>query len=103
MMRALVYERMSSCVGARLATIFPLSNPNTTTSEVERMTEPNRLRDDPLWFKDAVFYEVYVRGFYDSNGDGVGDFRGLVEKLDYLAWLGVDCLWLLPVYPSPLR
>jgi maltose alpha-D-glucosyltransferase/alpha-amylase len=61
------------------------------------------LRDDPLWFKDAIFYEVYVRGFYDSNGDGIGDFRGLTEKLDYLQWLGVDCIWLLPVYASPLR
>ena len=67
------------------------------------MAESGRLRDDPLWFKDAVFYEVYVRGFYDSDGDGVGDFRGLTEKLDYLEWLGVDCLWLLPMYESPLR
>ncbi|HKG12187.1 MAG TPA: maltose alpha-D-glucosyltransferase [Pyrinomonadaceae bacterium] len=67
------------------------------------MAERGRLRDDPLWFKDAVFYEVYVRGFYDSDGDGVGDFRGLTEKLDYLEWLGVDCLWLLPMYESPLR
>ncbi len=67
------------------------------------MAEKGRLRDDPLWFKDAVFYEVYVRGFYDSDGDGVGDFRGLTEKLDYLEWLGVDCLWLLPMYESPLR
>jgi maltose alpha-D-glucosyltransferase/alpha-amylase len=67
------------------------------------MAERGRLRDDPLWFKDAVFYEVYVRGFYDSNGDGVGDFRGLTEKLDYIEWLGVDCLWLLPMYESPLR
>jgi len=67
------------------------------------MAEGGRLRDDPLWFKDAVFYEVYVRGFYDSDGDGVGDFRGLTEKLDYLEWLGVDCLWLLPMYESPLR
>ncbi|HYO63437.1 MAG TPA: maltose alpha-D-glucosyltransferase [Pyrinomonadaceae bacterium] len=67
------------------------------------MTELNKLRDDPLWFKDAVFYEIYVRGFYDSNADGIGDFRGLTEKLDYVQWLGVDCLWLLPMYPSPLR
>ena len=67
------------------------------------MAETGKLRDDPLWFKDAVFYEVYVRGFYDSNGDGVGDFRGLTEKLDYLEWLGVDCLWLLPMYASPLK
>ncbi|HZT59923.1 MAG TPA: maltose alpha-D-glucosyltransferase [Pyrinomonadaceae bacterium] len=67
------------------------------------MAETGKLSDDPLWFKDAVFYEVYVRGFYDSSGDGVGDFRGLTEKLDYLQWLGVDCLWLLPMYASPLR
>ena len=65
--------------------------------------DANRLRDDPLWYKDAVIYEVYVRGFYDSNADGIGDFRGLTTKLDYLAWLGVDCLWLLPMYQSPLR
>jgi maltose alpha-D-glucosyltransferase / alpha-amylase len=67
------------------------------------MAEGGQLRDDPLWFKDAVFYEIYVRGFYDSNGDGIGDFRGLTEKLDYLQWLGVDCLWLLPMYESPLK
>ncbi len=58
---------------------------------------------DPLWFKRAVFYEVLVRGFSDSNGDGTGDMRGLTDKLDYLQWLGVDCLWLPPFYPSPLR
>lgn len=55
------------------------------------------------WYKDAIFYEIYVRGFHDSDGDGVGDFRGLMAKLDYLEWLGVDCLWLLPFYDSPLR
>ncbi len=58
---------------------------------------------DPLWFKRAVFYEVLIRGFADSNGDGTGDIRGLTEKLDYLQWLGVDCVWLLPIYQSPLR
>ena len=58
---------------------------------------------DPLWFKHAVFYEIHIRGFYDANGDGSGDFRGLIEKLDYLSWLGIDCIWLLPMYPSPLR
>src|SRR5207244_1980558 len=58
---------------------------------------------DPLWFKRAVFYEVHIRAFFDANGDGSGDFRGLIEKLDYLQWLGVDCVWLLPLYPSPLR
>ncbi len=61
------------------------------------------LSQDPLWYKDAVFYEIHVKAFYDQNDDGVGDFRGLAEKLDYLEWLGVDCLWLLPFYPSPLR
>src|SRR5581483_350536 len=58
---------------------------------------------DPLWFKSAVFYEINVRGFSDGNDDGIGDFLGLAEKLDYLKWLGVDCIWLLPMYPSPLR
>ncbi|HZB97147.1 MAG TPA: maltose alpha-D-glucosyltransferase [Candidatus Sulfotelmatobacter sp.] len=58
---------------------------------------------DPLWFKRAVFYELAVRGFADSNDDGIGDFRGLISKLDYLTWLGVDCLWLLPFNKSPLR
>ncbi len=58
---------------------------------------------DPLWFKDAVFYELHVKAFHDGNGDGIGDFRGLIEKLDYLEWLGVTCLWLLPFFPSPLR
>ncbi len=58
---------------------------------------------DPLWFKHAVFYEVHIRGFFDGNDDGSGDLRGLTEKLDYLQWLGVDCIWLLPMYPSPLR
>ncbi|MGI8879262.1 MAG: maltose alpha-D-glucosyltransferase [Jatrophihabitans sp.] len=58
---------------------------------------------DPEWFKRAVFYEVLVRGFKDSNGDGTGDLAGLTDKLDYLEWLGVDCLWLPPFFPSPLR
>ena len=58
---------------------------------------------DPLWFKRAVFYEVLVRGFADSNDDGVGDFQGLIQRLEYLRWLGVDCLWLLPFNDSPLR
>ncbi len=59
--------------------------------------------DDQLWFKDAVIYEVHVRAFYDSNNDGIGDFPGLVQKLDYLCDLGINTIWLLPFYPSPLR
>jgi len=58
---------------------------------------------DPLWYKDAVFYELYLRAFADGNGDGIGDFEGLATRLDYLQELGVTCLWLLPMYPSPLR
>ncbi len=58
---------------------------------------------DPDWFKRAVFYEVLVRSFQDSNGDGVGDLKGITAKLDYLQWLGVDCLWLPPFFKSPLR
>ncbi|HTI36220.1 MAG TPA: maltose alpha-D-glucosyltransferase [Vicinamibacterales bacterium] len=58
---------------------------------------------DPLWYKDAVIYEAHVRAFFDSNNDGIGDFPGLTSKLDYLQSLGVNALWLLPFYPSPLR
>src|SRR5438132_13497031 len=61
------------------------------------------LTDDPLWYKDAIIYEVHVRAFHDSVGDGVGDFRGLTQKLDYLEDLGVTAVWLLPFYPSPLK
>ena len=57
----------------------------------------------PHWYKEAVFYEVTVRAFVDSNGDGIGDLPGLITRLDYLQNLGVDALWLLPIMPSPLR
>ena len=58
---------------------------------------------DPLWYKDAVFYELHVKAYCDSNGDGIGDFPGLLTRLDHLKSLGVDCVWLLPMYPSPFR
>lgn len=58
---------------------------------------------NPLWYKDAVIYEVHIRSFYDSNGDGIGDLRGLIDRLPYLEELGVTAIWLLPFYPSPLR
>jgi maltose alpha-D-glucosyltransferase/alpha-amylase len=61
------------------------------------------LPQDTLWYKDAIIYQVHVRTFRDSNGDGIGDFRGLAEKLDYLRELGVNALWLMPFFPSPLR
>src|SRR5215831_18367154 len=59
--------------------------------------------EDFHWYKHAVIYELHVRAFFDSNGDGIGDFKGLIAKLDYLHDLGVTALWLLPFYPSPLR
>ncbi|MBA2519090.1 MAG: maltose alpha-D-glucosyltransferase [Chloroflexia bacterium] len=58
---------------------------------------------DDLWYKDAIFYEAPVKSFFDANNDGIGDFRGMTEKLDYIRDLGVDCIWLLPMYPSPQR
>ncbi|ARV59551.1 maltose alpha-D-glucosyltransferase [Nostocales cyanobacterium HT-58-2] len=61
------------------------------------------LKNDPLWFKNAIIYEAPVRAFADSNGDGIGDFRGLTEKIDYLQDLGVTVVWLLPFFPSPLK
>ena len=59
--------------------------------------------EDPLWYKDAVIYQLHLKSFYDGNGDGVGDFRGLMDKLDYIAELGVTAIWMLPFYPSPRR
>ncbi|HEY1961316.1 MAG TPA: maltose alpha-D-glucosyltransferase [Rhizomicrobium sp.] len=61
------------------------------------------LKRNPLWYKDAVIYQVHIKSFYDSNDDGVGDFPGLIERLDYIAELGVNVIWLLPFYPSPRR
>jgi maltose alpha-D-glucosyltransferase/alpha-amylase len=61
------------------------------------------MSDESLWYKNAVIYEVHVRGFYDSDADGIGDFQGLINKLDYLEDLGINTIWLLPFYPSPLK
>ncbi|HEY1275548.1 MAG TPA: maltose alpha-D-glucosyltransferase [Thermoleophilaceae bacterium] len=73
-------------------------------ADTERRPQPEHwFESQPLWFKTAVFYEIHIRGFFDGDGDGSGDFRGLTEKLDYLQWLGIDCIWLLPMYDSPLR
>lgn len=58
---------------------------------------------DPLWFKDAIIYELHVKAFEDANNDGIGDFQGLLSKLDYLQELGITCIWLLPFFASPLR
>ena len=88
-------------------TSYPSESEPTDTGYrgVQTLAGPNSARhtmpDDPEWYKRAVFYEVLVRTFFDSNGDGTGDIKGLIEKLDYLAWLGVDCLWIPPFYDSP--
>ena len=79
-----------------------VSGERTQKRPPSAQAEP-RLNDDPEWYKDALIYELHVRAFADSNGDGIGDFGGLLQKLDYLADLGVTALWLLPFYPSPLR
>jgi maltose alpha-D-glucosyltransferase/alpha-amylase len=71
--------------------------------QAEDFRSAKQAPSNPEWFKGAVFYEVLVRAFSDSNGDGTGDLRGLASRLDYLEWLGVDCLWLPPFYASPLR
>ena len=65
--------------------------------------KPAAFIKDPLWYKDAVIYQVHLKSFFDSNNDGVGDFQGLIEKIDYIADLGVNTIWLLPFYPSPRR
>ncbi|HYN65077.1 MAG TPA: maltose alpha-D-glucosyltransferase [Candidatus Limnocylindrales bacterium] len=77
-----------------------------TTSDAPRRVElgaPQLLRDDPLWYKDAIIYQLHVKAYQDSSGDGLGDFVGLTSRLDYIASLGVTAIWLLPFYPSPLR
>ena len=80
--------------------------PNPLTAQI---AEPDTSKpsisftDDPLWYKDAVIYQLHVKSFFDANNDGVGDFAGLIDKLDYIAQLGVNTIWLLPFYPSPRR
>ncbi|EJN40096.1 trehalose synthase [Pseudomonas sp. GM84] len=68
-----------------------------------KRSRPAAFIDDPLWYKDAVIYQLHVKSFFDANNDGIGDFAGLISKLDYIAALGVNTLWLLPFYPSPRR
>ena len=67
------------------------------------MIRPIQESDQATWYKDAIIYELHIKAFFDSNGDGIGDFEGLLQKLDYLEDLGVTAIWLLPFYPSPLK
>jgi maltose alpha-D-glucosyltransferase/alpha-amylase len=74
-----------------------------TTAETTAIPTPIAASADPLWYKDAVIYQIHVRSFADGNGDGIGDFQGLIGKLDYIQQLGATCIWLLPFFPSPLK
>jgi maltose alpha-D-glucosyltransferase / alpha-amylase len=74
------------------------------TDPVDTMTPASAAADDdPLWYKDAIIYQAHVKSFFDSNHDGIGDFPGLTQRLDYLQGLGITCIWLLPFFPSPLK
>lgn len=79
------------------------SGPADETGPEFPVADKPGLNNDPNWFTTAVFYEVLLRAFHDSDGSGAGDLRGLISRLDYLQWLGIDCLWLPPFYPSPMR
>ena len=72
-------------------------------TDATSVTHSQRFIDDPLWYMDAVIYQVHVKSYFDANNDGIGDFTGLINKLDYITALGVNTIWLLPFYPSPLR
>jgi maltose alpha-D-glucosyltransferase/alpha-amylase len=77
--------------------------PPSIVSQPQQESSALLLHDENLWYKDAVIYQLHVRTFCDSNADGIGDFRGLTSKLDYLQELGINAIWVLPFYPSPLR
>src|SRR5262245_53318016 len=77
--------------------------PNVTVPVDAMSPASSAAQDDPLWYKDAIIYQAHVKAFFDSNNDGIGDFPGLTRKLDYLAELGVTCVWVLPFFPSPLK
>ena len=84
--------------------VMPPANSDTTLAADPAMTAPVQpFATDPQWYKDAVIYQVHVKSFFDANNDGIGDFPGLVARLDYIAQLGVNTIWLLPFYPSPRR
>jgi len=83
--------------------IFPNGEREIINLRLSSRAKHSALMKTRLWYQEAVFYEVYVRAFSDSNEDGFGDLRGLTDRLDYLSSLGVNCIWLLPIYPSPLK
>jgi maltose alpha-D-glucosyltransferase / alpha-amylase len=80
-----------------------LDAPNLSVPAETPAAAPAGQDDDPLWYKDAIIYQSHVKAFFDSTNDGIGDFQGLTQKLDYLQSLGITCIWLLPFFPSPLK
>lgn len=82
---------------------YKLQVAGTGASNIHKKNKRYQMTNDNLWYKDAIIYELHIKAFMDSNGDGIGDFNGLLQKLDYLEDLGVTAIWLLPFYPSPLR
>jgi maltose alpha-D-glucosyltransferase / alpha-amylase len=100
------YEPAAGWPVARQDSISPRASTTGSFAAVPNEPVPDFALDrprDPEWYRRAVFYEVLIRGFQDASGDGTGDIRGLTSRLDYLQWLGIDCIWLLPIYDSPLR
>src|SRR4051812_44733517 len=89
------YGAISPLVAQKLCVILVI------TGNMESTT--HTFNEKLHWYKDAIIYELHIKAFCDSNGDGIGDFGGLLQKLDYLQELGVNVIWLLPFYPSPLR
>src|SRR5262249_54872894 len=89
--------------GTTSASTRRIVSPISSTFSSRHPLRHRQIMPDHLWYKDAVIYQAHVRAFLDSNSDGVGDFPGLTQTLDYLQSLGINCLWLLPFYPSPLR
>src|SRR5581483_7964732 len=102
--RGLSGAASGSACGSTRTPCPTLSGACTRRPEVEMSRHPKlQPLPDPLWYKDAIIYQLHVKSFFDADNDGMGDFRGLLEKLDYIAELGVTAVWLLPFYPSPRR
>jgi len=92
-----------AALGASGTSPFGMIDGDTAVVMADASPAGRPIGEGALWFKRAIFYELLVPAFQDSNDDGIGDFSGLISRLDYLQWLGIDCIWLLPFNKSPLR
>src|SRR5439155_10603269 len=95
--------RADRCAASTTRRAPALAQCSRTPAEAADPSTRFAMTSQPLWYKDAIIYQLHVRTFHDGNGDGIGDFTGLIEKLDYVQRLGVNAVWLLPFYQSPLR